>query len=73
MLLAGTEVGRVHPGADLPLEAVDMDGRDIASRFFDVNADGSVTIAEDLTPAMMTTTVQQARQDCLFYLSRRLE
>jgi hypothetical protein len=26
-----------------------------------------VTVIDDVTPIMMTTTVQQARRDCLFY------
>ena len=72
MLLAGTQIGRVHPGTDLPLEAIDMRGHDIAPRFFAVDGEGAIVVAEDLTPTMMTTTVTQARQDCLFYLSRRL-
>lgn len=72
MLLAGTELGRVHPGTDLPLEALDMRSRDVAARFFTIHPDGAVVVAEDLTPVMMTTTVKQTRQDCLFYLSRRL-
>jgi hypothetical protein len=28
-----------------------------------------VIVAADLMPVMMTTTVQQARRDCLFYTS----
>lgn len=73
MLLAGVEIGRVHPGTALPLQALDMRGHDVAGRFFTVQPDGAIVVAEDLTPVMMTTTVKQARQDCLFYLSRRLQ
>jgi len=34
--------------------------------------DGSVVATRALTPAMMVTTVQQERRDCLFYVARRL-
>jgi hypothetical protein len=71
MLLAGTELGRVHPGTAMPLRADDMDGQDDAARYFEIKPDGRLVVTEDLTPAMMTTTVIQTRRDCFFYLTRR--
>jgi hypothetical protein len=71
MLLAGTELGRVDPGTALPLEAATVDGRDVSDRYFRLRDDGCLVVTEDVTPAMMTITVQQARRDCLFYVARR--
>ena len=70
MLLAGTVIGRVAPGAAMPLLATDMRGRE-TERFFAIRADGRLVITEDLTPVMLTTTVQQTRRDCLCYWARR--
>ena len=70
MLFAGTELGRVHPGTAMPLCATDMRGTEVTDRFFAVDADGLLTVREDLTPVMMTTTVVQIRRDCLFYIAR---
>jgi len=71
MLLTGTELGRVHPGAAMPLCAVDMQGRDTTERYFALEPDGALVVTQDVTPAMMTTTALQARRDCLTYLTRR--
>ena len=71
MLLAGTELGRVHPGTALPLCAEGPDGADEADDYFAVRPDGALVVTQDLTPAMFTITVVQARRDCLFYLVRR--
>jgi hypothetical protein len=71
LLPAGTVLGQAHPGAAMPLAAINMHGHDDAGRFFDLRVDGSVVVTCDLTPAMMTTTVVQARRDCLFYLASR--
>lgn len=70
MLLAGTEIGRVLPGTAMPLCATDMGGADVTDRFFRVDDEGVLTVTEDLTPVMMTTTVVQIRRDCLFYVAR---
>lgn len=71
MLLAGTPLGHVEPGTAMPLCALDLRGGDVTDRYFRVEEDGTVVTASDLTPAMMTTTVVQARRDCLFYVTRR--
>ncbi|HWH33048.1 MAG TPA: succinylglutamate desuccinylase/aspartoacylase family protein [Egibacteraceae bacterium] len=69
---AGAVLGHVRPGADMPLVALDMDRTDVTARHFEVCPDGSVVATRALTPAMMVTTVQQERRDCLFYVARRL-
>ncbi len=71
MLLADTNLGRVHPGAAMPLLSTDMRGRDTSDRFFAVRRDGALVVTEDVTPVMWTTTVQQTRRDCLCYFARR--
>lgn len=71
MLLTGTELGRVHPGAAMPLRAVDMQGRDTTERYFAVQPDGALVVTQAVTQAMMTTAALQARRDCLTYLTRR--
>ena len=71
MLLAGEVLGHVHPGAAMPLSAVDAFGVDETARYFEVKADGRLVTREDLTPVMMTTNVVQTRRDCLFYVARR--
>jgi hypothetical protein len=70
MLLAGTDLGRVYPGAGMPLLVTDMRGRESTERYFDVRGDRLI-ITEDVTPVMFTTTVEQTRKDCLFYVARR--
>lgn len=71
MMLAGTELGRIDPGAAMPLCATDRYGRDVTDRYFTTTADGRLLITEDVTPVMMVTTVVQTRRDCLFYIARR--
>ncbi|MGI8876107.1 MAG: hypothetical protein ACR2KP_17645 [Egibacteraceae bacterium] len=71
MLLAGTEVGHVAPGTAVPLDARDMRDADVTERLFSVTDEGALVLREDVTPVMMTTTVRQARRDCLFYVARR--
>lgn len=70
MLLAGTELGYVRPGAPMPLAAVDMEGNDATGRLFAIQSDGGLVVTEDVTPLMMTRTALQTRRDCLFYIAR---
>lgn len=71
MLLAGTELGRVHGDASMPLICTDMRGRETTEQFFTVDARGSLRVTQDVTPVMFVTTVEQTRRDCLFYIARR--
>lgn len=68
---AGHTIGHVDIGTATPLSATDMNGSDVTDRFFRITPDGRLITTEDVTPVMMTTTVVQARRDCLFYTSRR--
>lgn len=70
MLLAGTELGHVPEGGGMPLLATDMRGREDTERFFEIRG-GALIVTEDITPVMLTTTVQQTRRDCFFYIARR--
>lgn len=71
MLFASTEIGHVHPGAAMPLCARDMRGEDVTDSLLEVTDEGRLIVTSDVTPIMMTTTVVQARRDCLFYVARR--
>jgi hypothetical protein len=68
---AGHVIGRVHPGAAMPLQALEPDGRDVTRRHFAIR-DGALVVAGPTTPVMMTRTVDAARKDCLFYLATEL-
>jgi hypothetical protein len=70
MLLAGTEIGRVPEGGSMPLLITDMRGREVIDRYFEIR-EGRLLVTEDVTPVMLTTTVQQTRRDCFFYVARR--
>jgi hypothetical protein len=67
VLPARHTIGRVEPGAAMPLFACDVTGRDVTDQLLRITPDGDVIVTADVTPMMMTTTVQQARRDCLFY------
>jgi hypothetical protein len=67
VLPAGRPIGQVEPGAAMPLVAADMSGRDATHELFRITVDGQVVATGDIMPIMMTTTVEQARRDCLFY------
>jgi Succinylglutamate desuccinylase / Aspartoacylase family len=71
-LPAGTTIGRVVPGAAMPLLATDPAGGDVTEQVLRTMADGRLVVVEDTTPVMMTTTVVQTRRDCLFYMAERL-
>ncbi|MGH8825907.1 MAG: hypothetical protein ACRDVN_15730 [Jiangellaceae bacterium] len=73
ILVPGHVIGHVDPGAAMPLCATDMSGRDVTGRLFDITENGTLVVAEGMTPIMMTTTVVQARRDCLFYTAGRLD
>jgi hypothetical protein len=68
---AGHTLGRVQPGAALPLRAIDSFGLDVTDEHFAIESDRLV-ITQPTTPIMMTRTVEAARKDCLFYLATEL-
>src|SRR5690606_18306335 len=70
VLPAQNPIGRVRPGAGMPLQARDVEGRDVTDRLFRITGDGAVVVRHDVMPLMMTTTVRQARRDCLFYTAQ---
>lgn len=70
VLPAQHTIGHVTPGAAMPLLACDVTGRDITDQVFRITPDGALVVTQDVMPMMMTTTVQQARRDCLFYTAR---
>jgi hypothetical protein len=72
VLPAAHTIGNIDPGAAMPFFASDMAGRDVTDQLFQTTSDGRVVAVADVMPVMMTTTVQQARRDCLFYTSVRL-
>ena len=73
VLPATHTIGHIDPGAAMPLFASDMAGRDVTDQLFRTTPDGRVIVVADMRPVMMTTTVQQARRDCLFYTSLLLD
>ena len=71
LLPAGTVLGHVRPGGAMPLVALDMDRTDVTDQCFLVDPDGAVATRQDMIPAMLVTTVEQERKDCLFYVAGR--
>ena len=70
-LPAGTELGRVRPGAAVELDVTDDNNQSVYDRYFTVNDDALVT-ARPLMPSMLTLDETIIRQDCLGYLMERL-
>lgn len=64
----GHVLGRVHPGATVPIVVTAADGTDVTADHFTV-VEGEVVQLKRATPVMMTRTVEAARKDCLFYLA----
>jgi hypothetical protein len=64
----GHVLGAIHPGAPLPMRAVDAAGRDVTAEHL-LALDGEVTLRRTSVPVMMTRTVAATRKDCLFYLA----
>lgn len=72
-LPAGTIFGRVKaisaPGR-IPLEILDVGGRDLGEQFFQV-IQGQLRLRQTLMPSMLTLDRAAIRQDCLGYLMER--
>jgi hypothetical protein len=70
-LPAGTQLGRVRPGASVTLDVRDENGASIRDRYFSIE-DNSLVTARPLMPSMFTLDERIIRQDCLGYLMERL-
>lgn len=69
-LLPGAPVGSLAAGAPWPLVARGADGEDVSRDYF--VADGSLIVTRRaMVPIMMTTSVDAALADCLFYAARQ--
>ena len=66
----GTPLGWLRDGAPWPLEAIGQDGEDHSHALF-AREGGMLTARRELVPIMMTTDVEIALSDCLFYAVRR--
>jgi predicted deacylase len=73
VLPATHTLGHIDPDAAMPLFASDMAGNDVTDQLFRTTPDGRVIAVAVMMPVMMTTAVQQARRDCLFYTSGLLD
>jgi predicted deacylase len=65
---AGHTLGRVRPGAGIPVEVVAPDGRVATEELLRIDGDRLV-LTRPATPVMMTRTVEAVRKDCLVYLA----
>lgn len=70
-LRAGTRLGRLRPGSQVSLQALDNQGRDVAGDYFQVH-NNELHLARDLMPSMLTLDERVIRQDCLCYLMERV-
>jgi len=63
----GTVIAKVKNGSDVLLHAMDANGEDRASEYFDVQ-DGKLCTKQTILPSMLTLNEKVIRQDCLCYL-----
>lgn len=66
VLMPGTVLGWVGENAGQPLSVLDKEGQELTAALFEVR-DGVLMTRESMIPIMMTTDLQVARSDCLFY------
>ncbi|MEX0835627.1 MAG: hypothetical protein WD010_06020, partial [Nitriliruptor sp.] len=66
---AGHVLGRVHPGAPLPLRVTAPDGSDLTDALLVLRPDGTIVTRTITTPVMVVRTVEAARKDCYCYLA----
>ncbi len=70
-LCAETSLAGLAQGQDVPLQVLNIDGRDVVDDYF-VNRDGQLCLRVPCMPAMLTVQARAIRQDCLCYLMQRL-
>jgi hypothetical protein len=66
----GTAFGRVRWDHEIRLDVRDEQGRDVATRYFEVK-DREIRLTSPVMPSMLTRDEQVIRQDCLCYLMER--
>ncbi len=66
----GTRLGWVGPGVPWPLEAIDATGVDVSNEWLETEH-GELVSRRSFVPFMLTTHIQIARADCLFYVATR--
>jgi len=69
-LEARSAIGWLASGADWPIEAIGIDGKECSRDLFDIES-GIVRTRKDFIPIMMTTSRVIAKSDCLFYAVQR--
>jgi succinylglutamate desuccinylase len=69
-LRRGTALGRIQSGNGVGLEVCDEQGRDVSSRYFEVDQ-GELRLRVPVMPSMLTRDQRVVRQDCLCYLMER--
>jgi succinylglutamate desuccinylase len=67
----GTRFGRVAAGAGMPLVALDEQGNDVTSQYFEIG-DSELRLTRRTMPSMLTLDERIIRQDCLCYLMERI-
>ncbi|MCU7938299.1 MAG: succinylglutamate desuccinylase/aspartoacylase family protein [gamma proteobacterium symbiont of Bathyaustriella thionipta] len=68
----GTRVAKIDPDKAIYLHAINEQGVDVASRYFDYT-NGEIRTRFPVMPSMLTTKEEIIRQDCLCYLMERIE
>jgi succinylglutamate desuccinylase len=69
-LPSGAALARVRTGDPACLEVRDEQGRDVAGRYFNIDA-GELRLRLPVMPSMLTLDERVIRQDCLCYLMER--
>lgn len=70
-LQSGEKLGRIFPGAALPVSVHNQEGDDCTSDFIEV-LQGMITLKCPAVPAMLTCSTEVIHQDCLGYFMERL-
>ncbi len=68
----GTEIAKLKHGTDAGLKAIDENGVDKTEQYFS-NSSDKLILKKQAIPAMLTTSEQAIRQDCLGYFMELLE
>ena len=71
-LSAGVALGWIRTGGSWPLVAIDEAGADRSAELFALDGD-VLRVRRSFVPIMMTTSVEAALSDCLFYATTRRE